>query len=147
MRVSLRQETGSMTLVLLDGFCAWHWAVDLGQPRGIIVDGNGDVLVLARADGAVVLLHDDDADGVSGDGERVMLASESGLSHGLALDGGYLYASSATTVYRWDYAGDRAPLGDAEVVIDGMPGGGHSTRTLVVRRRFLVCQRRFRERC
>jgi glucose/arabinose dehydrogenase len=122
---------------LPDGFCAWHWAVDLGQPRGIIVDGNGDVLVLARADGAVVLLHDDDADGVSGDGERVMLASESGLSHGLALDGSYLYASSATTVYRWDYAGDRAPLGDAEVVIDGMPGDGHSTRTLVFDNAFL----------
>ncbi len=120
-----------------DGFCAWLWATDVGSPRGIIIDDNGDVLVLSRADESVVLLHDDDGDGVSTNGERVTMASESGLNHGLAIDGGYLYASSDTTVYRWDYPADRVPLGDAAVVIDGIPGDGHSTRTIVFDDAFL----------
>ena len=60
------------------------------------------------------------------------MASESGLNHGLALDGGYLYASSQSTVYRWEYPGNRVPLGDAAVVISNIPeGGNHTTRTLV----------------
>ena len=114
-----------------DGFCAWHWAGDLGAPRGIVVDDDGDVLVLSRWDASVVLLHDDDGDGASGPGERVTLAQAPGLNHGLAIKDDHLYASSDTTVYLWVYAGDRAPLGDPEVVIDGIPGGGsHTTRTL-----------------
>ncbi len=121
-----------------EGFCAWLWATDLGQPRGITVDDNGDVLVITRSNGSVVLLYDDDGDGVSGGGERVTMASESGLNHGLGLDGGYLYASSSTTVYRWDYPADRMPLGDAEVVIRDIPGTGfHVTRTLVFDEAFL----------
>jgi glucose/arabinose dehydrogenase len=123
---------------LPDGFCAWQWASGLGEPRGIIVDDDGDVLVVTRPLGAIVLLHDDDADGVSGEGERVTMADGLGLTHSLAIDGGYLYASSGTTVYRWDYPGDRLPLGDAEVVIDGIPGSGfHTTRTLVFDEAFL----------
>jgi len=115
-----------------DGFCAWQWATDLGQPRGITVDEDGDVLVLTRPFGSVVLLHDDDGDGVSGDGERVTLADGLGLNHSLAIDAGYLYASNGSTVYRWDYPGDRMPLGEPELVIAGIPSGGyHETRTLV----------------
>ena len=121
-----------------DGFCAWRWADGVGVPRGITVDDNGDVLVVTRADGSVLLLHDDDGDGVSGEGERVRLTSAPGLNHGLAIDGGYLYASNAGNVFRWSYPGDRAPLGEADVVITGIPSGGfHQTRTLVVDDGFL----------
>ena len=80
----------------------------------------------------MTLLYDDDADGVAGATERVEQASASGLNHGIAIDGGYLYASSASTVYRWPYtAGDRQPLGAGEAVVTGLPSDGHSTRTLV----------------
>ena len=121
-----------------DGFCAWQWATDLGEPRGIIVDDSGDVLALTRPSGSIVLLHDDNGDGVSGDGERVMMADGLGLNHGLAIDDGHLYASSGATVYRWDYPGDRMPLGEAEVVIQDIPSGGnHTTRTLVFDDAFL----------
>lgn len=114
------------------GFCAWTWADELGNPRGITVDDAGDVLVLTRDDNSVQLLWDEDGDGVSDSSERVQLASESGINHGVAVAGGYLYASSDTTVYRWEYeAGARASLGDSETVVSGIPGGGHSTRTLI----------------
>ena len=113
-----------------EGFCAWRWATDLGAPRGIIVDDSGDVLVVSRAD-STLLLHDDDGDGISTVDERLTLASLPGLNHGLALNAGYLYASTPTTVYRWPYPGDRKGLGDPEPVIRTIPGGGfHTTRTL-----------------
>ncbi|MCA9562119.1 MAG: PQQ-dependent sugar dehydrogenase [Myxococcales bacterium] len=114
-----------------DGFCAYYWATGLGSPRGLTIAPNGDVLVVNRNSGQVLATFDQDGDGVSGDEERAVIASASGLNHGIAVDDGYLYASSSTTVYRWAYSGERSDLGASSVVISGIPGGGHSTRTLV----------------
>lgn len=113
------------------GFCAYTWAGSLDSPRGILVDPNGDVLVVEQDASRVTLLYDDDEDGVSGSSERVQLGNQAGINHGLALHDGYLYASSATTVFRWRYPGDRQPLGNSEQVVTGIPGGGHRTRTLL----------------
>lgn len=57
----------------------------------------------------------------------------------MALNQGWLYASSNTTVYRWKYSGERAPIADApQIVISNMSSGGkggaplgHTTRTIV----------------
>ena len=54
-----------------------------------------------------------------------------GLNHGIAMQGGYLYASSDSTVYRWPYSGGRQALGTPQTVVSGLPTGGHSTRTLL----------------
>lgn len=113
------------------GFCAWTWADGLASPRGIEVVPDGDVLVVERGHSRVTVLWDDDRDGVSGPNERAPLAQAPGLNHGLAAHGGALWASSATTVYRWPYtAGDRSDLGPGEVVVRDIPAGGHATRTL-----------------
>ncbi|RYZ07644.1 MAG: hypothetical protein EOO73_11755 [Myxococcales bacterium] len=109
------------------GYCAYTWASGLLHPRGIIVDEKGDVLV--SDNGRIVLLYDDNGNGVSEDDERVVLRTEAGLNHGIALNAGYLYASTPTTVYRWPYEGDREPLGTPQAVVTGMPTGGHVTRT------------------
>ena len=64
------------------------------------------------------------------------------LNHGIELHGGYLYASSPTTVYRWSYTAGQtnASTDRQEVVISmnrenkddlGAPLG-HSTRTLAI---------------
>ena len=113
------------------GYCAWTWASNLSAPRGIARNAKGDILVIEQSAGRVTLLHDDDGSGVSDSNERVVLVTASGLNHGIALFGGYLYASSATTVYRWAYKGDRQPLGSAQTVVTEIPSGGHSTRTLL----------------
>nr|PZN15930.1 MAG: hypothetical protein DIU78_25310 [Pseudomonadota bacterium] len=115
-----------------EGFCAWQWASGVGEARGITVDSEGNVLVVARGDADVVALWDEDGDGVSSDTERAVIASAPGLNHGIALHEGYLYASSATTVYRWPYTANRMPLGNPETVVTGIPSGGHSTRTLAL---------------
>jgi glucose/arabinose dehydrogenase len=119
-----------------EGFCAWTFAERLSTPRGIRHAPNGDVLVLERGSARVTVLWDADGNGVSGDGERAVLAQAPGLNHGLAVvpgSPGWLYASSASTVYRWPYTpGDRSDLGEPQVVVAGIPSGGHSTRTLVL---------------
>jgi glucose/arabinose dehydrogenase len=113
------------------GYCAWIWARDLVAPRGIVRTANGDIVVVDQNSGRIILLYDDDRSGVSDPGERVVLVTVDGLNHGIAIAGGYLYASTATTVYRWPYGGDRQPLGNRQVVVSGLPDGGHSTRTLL----------------
>ena len=126
---------------LPEGFSVAHFASAL-EPRGILIVESGDLLVVERGGAAscISVLWDDDGDGVSGANERACIASSAvGLNHGLAVSGGYLFASSDTTVFRWPYAGtERADLGSHTVVVqninaDGNGGAprGHTTRTLV----------------
>lgn len=115
------------------GYCAATWASGLSGPRGMIVAPSGEVLVVERGKGQVTALWDADGDGVSGASERAKLAGASGLNHGVTLRDGWLYASSATTVWRWAWTpGARADLGAGAVVVKGIPSGGHVTRSLRV---------------
>lgn len=112
-------------------FCVYQFASGVGRPRQMAFAPNGDLFV---NNGNVVVLFDDDGNGSSGGNERSTFATASGLNHGLAFsrDAAYLYASSPTTVYRWRYTtGARTASGPAEVVVSGIPAGGHVTRTLV----------------
>jgi glucose/arabinose dehydrogenase len=95
-----------------------------------VLNPEGDLLVVERSLSQVTLLFDGNADGTSGPNERVVLATAAGLNHGIAVGGGFLYASSATTVFRWPYEGGRVPLGTPQTVVTRLPSGGHSTRTL-----------------
>jgi glucose/arabinose dehydrogenase len=107
------------------------FASGVGHPRQMAFAPNGDLFV---SNGSVTVLFDDDGNGTSTDAERSTFASAPDLNHGLAFsrDGAYLYASSSTTVYRWPYtAGARRASSPAEVVVSGIPSGGHVTRTLV----------------
>lgn len=116
---------------LPSGYCAWTWASNLGSPRGIARSPRGDMLVVEEGQGRITVLFDDDGDGVSGSGERATLFTRAGLNHGIAISGGYLYASTSSTVYRWAYTGGRDPLGASQTVVTGLPTLGHSTRTLL----------------
>jgi glucose/arabinose dehydrogenase len=113
-------------------YCVYAFASGLDHPRQMAFAPSGELFV---SDGdKVTVLFDDNRDGASADGERATFATAPGLNHGLAFshDGAYIYASSSTTVYRWRYtAGARKAAGAAEVVVSGIPDGGHVTRTLV----------------
>ena len=114
------------------GYHVTVFAANLGHARQMAVAPNGDLFI---NNGDVTVVFDDDHSGASGDAERATFATAPGLNHGLALspDGGYVYASSMTTVYRWrTTAGARRAAGPAEVVVSGIPGDGHVTRTLVL---------------
>jgi hypothetical protein len=80
----------------------------------------------------VTVLFDSNEDGVSDDWERAKLASANGLNHGIAVHDGYLYASSAQIVYRWNYTvGARKDLGNPEIVVKNIPCCHHTSRTII----------------
>lgn len=113
------------------GYHVTVFAANLGHARQMAFAPSGDLFI---NNGDVTVVFDDDHSGASSDAERATFATAPGLNHGLALspDGGFVYASSSTTVYRWRYtAGARRAAGGAEVVVSGIPDGGHVTRTLV----------------
>src|SRR5688572_28126973 len=83
-------------------YCMIRFASNLAGARQLAIAPNGDVFVAAGSQ--IVVLHDDDGDGVSGAAERSMFAAVPSGNHGLTLSASHVYASSATTVYRWPYA-------------------------------------------
>jgi glucose/arabinose dehydrogenase len=109
----------------------WLWdSAHVQSPRTIVPLGGIEdaVLVLERqSPSKVILLYKE-----NGAKRSVIVAEQAGLTHGLALDGIYLYASSDTTVYRWNFIStQRATATNMTVVIKNIDAGGHNTRTLV----------------
>jgi glucose/arabinose dehydrogenase len=121
--------------VMPTGFCAFSFPIVIDRPRSVLaLPGGSDLLALERGTESVVLLQDTDDDGVP-DARRTV-ATASSLNHGMAVNDGYLYASSDTTVYRWPWDGESF-TGSEQIVInnvnaDGNGGApqGHKTRTL-----------------
>lgn len=98
--VSNPQPANPAGLKLPAGFTATVFADDVGAARHLVVNHAGTVFVkLAKEkDGqGIVRLRDTNADGVAD--ERSGFANYPGT--GIALQGGYLYASSNSSVYRY----------------------------------------------
>jgi glucose/arabinose dehydrogenase len=121
------------------------FASGLRTPRGLLLSPAGDYLVLERGaspEPCVTVLWDQDGDGRSAADERLpCIAGAPRLNHGLAMYGGYLFASSDTVVYRWPW-NERSMLNvsDRREVVTGIAYGadgsdlgaesGHTTQTL-----------------
>ena len=91
-------------------FCASVWTTGLAGPRKIVVTPAGTVLVLDTPalggdDGRVLAVWDADNDGYSDESERATLLDRiPGLGQGIAVRGGFIYASTGASVRRWPYA-------------------------------------------
>jgi glucose/arabinose dehydrogenase len=126
------------TIQLPTGFCATVIAESLGPVRHLVVAPNGDVLASLASSrdrdrnvvaGGVVLLRDANADGRWETKKK--FGPDGGT--GIALGEGYLWFASNTTIYRWKWApGQVEPAGDPEVVVSGLPTGGHAAKPIVV---------------
>lgn len=128
-------------LTLPAGFCATIFADKVTTARHLVVAPNGDLLVVSTqtgggrsntpvVPGSVTLLRD-----ANGDGKaeiRQHLASANGS--GIALAGGYLYASSGPAVLRWTYAaGSISELGAPDTIVSGFDASrGHRAFNFVV---------------
>ena len=112
--------------------CVYVYAEDVAGARGMAFASNGDLFV--SNSGKLTVLWDADGNGKVANNERMQFASAAGLNHGVVFsrDEAFVYASSGSTVYRWAYTkGLRmAPNGTAQVVVKGIPDGGHSSRPL-----------------
>lgn len=130
-----RERVSGFTLPA--GFTATLFAAGFDIPRHIAVNDNGDVYVALRSGqarfaqtdepGGIAALRDSDGDGVA---DIVRTFGPADIDTGLAINEGYLYASSMTTIYAYPLSGDLVPNGDPEIVVADLPlsGNGHRTK-------------------
>jgi glucose/arabinose dehydrogenase len=115
------EEQGPVELSLPEGFSATVFAEGVGKDaRHVAVNANGDVYVNidGRDGGRIVALRDTDGDGRADAQES--FGSIGGT--GLAIRGGYLYASTRVAVYRYALDPDRlVPTGEPELIVSGFP--------------------------
>jgi glucose/arabinose dehydrogenase len=114
-------------LVLPEGFCAIAVAETLGRIRQLTVLPNGDAVVASGGSGGrLVLLRDTDGDGQAD--LRRTIHVEGGT--GVQWHDGWLYFSPDSKVIRWRWQpGALETAGPAEVIVSGLPTGGHSAKT------------------
>ncbi len=101
-------------------------------PRMMLLK-DGVLYVTLPSQGKVVALFDADGDGRSE--RRATLIEGLRNPHGIDYAGGWFYVAEETRVVRFrDSDGDSAAdPGSLRVVVDGLPAGGHFTRTVKVR--------------
>ena len=119
-------DNGGITLPR--GFCATVFADSLAQPRHITVAPNGDVFVALNG-GGIMALRDRNRDGVAEERQKFGDAHASEV----ALFDGYLYTENGSDIIRYKLpAGSLVPTGEPEVVVTGLPKGGHGAKTFTI---------------
>lgn len=105
------------------------FAENLGSPRFMALDDHGVVVVADPSGGRIVRLPDTDGDEVA-DSVDVVLDNLN-RPHSLAFHDGYLYVGETDQVVRSRDANGDGVYDTPEVVIPGLPTGGHWSRTIV----------------
>lgn len=103
----------------------------LTQPRGIIFDTAGNLLVVQN--GLGITAHKIGSNACLTSSKTII--TQRNLNHGMTLshDGKKLYASSATSVFSWDYdASAMSVSANSTIIVTGMDSRGHVTRTLAI---------------
>jgi glucose/arabinose dehydrogenase len=110
-----------------EGFTIQKFAEDLGKPRIIVANDEGQVYVSDREAGVVMLLEDTDGDGVSDRKETVATIDQ---AHGLTIFDNKLYIVSVREIYSANINTD-GTLADISMLTDTLPDGGqHPNRTI-----------------
>jgi len=109
------------------GFVVRKFADNLGKPRILAVNSNGDTYASDRDAGTVMLLQDANNDGVAEIKKTVATIKQ---AHGLAIFNSKLYIFAVNELYVTNIAAD-GTLSQPTVLIAGLPDGGqHPNRTL-----------------
>jgi glucose/arabinose dehydrogenase/cytochrome c2 len=119
-------------LAVPPGFHVEVFAAGLQGPRKMLLAANGDLIISETSGGRVSVLHPD-AEGTRAASTTVYaehLDQPFGLAfYPSAADPRWLYVAETHRVIRYPWRiGDTAPRGPPEVVVDGLPSGGHFTR-------------------
>jgi glucose/arabinose dehydrogenase len=119
---------GQARLALPEGYSASVYVQGLAGPRFMAASPDGVLFVAERGADRVVALPDEDADGRAD--EIVEVGSGYDGAHDVAFDSeGRLLVAGETTLFRVTL--DGLAEADREVLLDGIPPGGHSTRTVL----------------
>lgn len=125
------------TLTLPAGFCATIVADSLGGARHVTVAPNGDVFVqlqsapagIGSGGGGIVALRDVDNDSRA---DSIAYFGDVGGT-GIVLFNNYLYADAKSRIVRHLLTpGSLRPTGAPEVVVQGLPPGGHEARNFAI---------------
>ena len=109
------------------GFHVEKFAGDLGKPRMMALGPNGEVYVTSREEGYVMLLKDEDGDGVA-ESKQKLLTKEN--AHGITVRNGSLYLITVNDVYTATIKPDGSLDSLQQIVHDLPDGGQHNNRTL-----------------
>lgn len=128
-------------LKLPPGFCATIFADSVGSPRHIAVAPDGIVFVALQvpkrfgsergstAAGGVLALRDRDGNGRS---DEVAGFGEHGGT-GIAVAPGFVYVDEGNQITRYPIApGQLRPSGAGQVIVSGLPTGGHEARNIAL---------------
>ena len=112
------------------GFGISVFASGLSDPRMMALGPDGDLCVAERGARRIVCLPDRDGDGVAEDSEIIADGLNAPSSITFHPDGS-LYVGETARVLRLADPDDDGLFDVPEVVVDGLPSGGHSTRTVL----------------
>jgi len=122
-------EKGLIGVALHWGFEMTVFADDLINPRMLAVAEDGTVYVTRRSVGDVLMLRDDNGDGMA-DVKKVVARRPD--MHGIAISGSAVYLATVNNVYRTSIQPD-GTFAELELLVDDLPDGGqHPNRTLAV---------------
>jgi glucose/arabinose dehydrogenase len=117
---------------LPDGFGISVFAEGLSDPRMMALGDGGQVYVAERGANRVVRLPDRDGDGVADGIEVVAQGLSAPSSIAFTPDGGSIYVGETRRVLRISLSGVPPVADEVETIVDGLPSGGHSTRTVLL---------------
>lgn len=121
---------GRAELALPDGYRATVFAEGLSGPRFMAVSPDGVLYLAERGADRIVSLPDADADGTAD--EVIVIGSGYGHAHDIEFEAdGSLLVAGEDTLHRVTL--EEGVEVARETVIDGLPTGGHSTKSVEVR--------------
>ena len=124
---SLQAQTSPVAIAGFD----WDIiATNVSAARGIIFDSKGRLLIVQQGAGITALALTNDSCATID--STITVLSNSSLNHGIEFspDGRTLYASSTDSAWSWDYNVTDATVSNPSLLVAGMGGTTHSTRTL-----------------
>ena len=135
-RASTRVVAPAEAIHLPPGFGISIFAEGLAGPRMLAVGPDNELYVANRGAGSVVRLPDDDRDGVANALEVVADGLSAPSSIAFLMDStspydGALYVGETRRVLRLTEPDASGVFQERAVVVDGLPSGGHNTRTLL----------------
>lgn len=114
----------------ISGFKVNTYASGFKEPRWLTVAPNGDIFLADTGAGEVIVLRDPKNSG--GATEREIFVKGQGQPFGIAFHNDYVYVGNTQSLVRFKYDPKTSKrLGEAEKLMS-MPGGGHTTRAVVV---------------
>jgi glucose/arabinose dehydrogenase len=118
------------SILLPPGFAISVFAEGLDGPRMMTLGPDGQVYAAERGAGRILRFPDADRDGKVDEIQVVAGGLEAPSSLAFYQDGS-LYVGETTRVLRFPTIGESGTFAPPEVVIEGLPDGGHNTRTVL----------------